>query len=97
MPRLDFGLANGVVYNLPIIYGLAHCCGWGGVVGHYTGSFYGGHMIHHEVVTLEASVPCVLFVHLWDLYGVAIIFLCVWRHDFCIIGDGLGRLLGWLP
>ena len=62
----------------------------------WTGRCYGGHIIIHEVGTLKASGPCVLFFHWWDLYGVAIILVSGRWNDLLVIRDYVGRILGWL-
>ena len=44
-------------------------------------------MVGNYVLSLDASVPCILFVHWWNLDGVAIIWVGDQWHTLCVIRD----------
>ena len=67
LPCLYFDLVCGIIYERLIISYFVHCrvCGWVG--WNLSGRSNCSHMVGHDIVSLEASIPCIVFVQQWDL------------------------------
>ena len=48
-------------------------------------------------MSLDSSVPCIVFFHRCYVYGVDIIWVSVRYHYVCVVRDDAWKFLGWFP